>query len=165
MSGLDGKVILVTGASSGIGAATVKHFAAQGAKLVLVARNAEKLQEVGDQCRALGSSDVLIIAKDVSVLKNCSDIVNEAMEHFQSILPKFYLTLQLRSFSFEALDVLVNNAGVMFSEKLDKVTEEMMDKSFDLNVKTALHLTQLAVKHMENSSIKAIVNVSSIAGF
>ena len=62
------------------------------------------------------------------------------------------------------LDVLVNNAGLMHSHKLENITMEVIDEAMDVNVKAALKLTQKCVKHLEASSIKSIVNVSSIAG-
>ena len=65
---------------------------------------------------------------------------------------------------FLGLDVLVNNAGIMHTENLAKVSGPQMDEAMDLNVKSALRLTQLATKWLEKSPLKAIVNVSSIAG-
>lgn len=137
---------MITGASSGIGAATAVNMAESGAKLVLVARNASKLEDVAEQCRNLGSPQVLVVAQDISSYEGCDAAMDKAIQHFQ------------------ALDVLVNNAGIMHTENLEKITQDKLDQSFELNVKSALRLTQLAAKWLEASSVKAVVNVSSIAG-
>ena len=63
-----------------------------------------------------------------------------------------------------ALDVLINNAGVMHTANLENITEEHFDDSMAVNVKSALRLTQNAVKWLEQSDLKTVVNVSSIAG-
>ena len=67
-------------------------------------------------------------------------------------------------FYVSALDVLVNNAGVMHTANLENITEEHFDVSMAVNVKSALRLTQNAVKWLEKSDLKTVVNVSSIAG-
>jgi len=146
MAGLKGKVVLVTGASSGIGKGTATHMAGLGCKLALVARNAEALAAVAEECKAAGSPDVLVAPHDLSVEEECVKAVNETVEHFGG------------------LDVLVNNAGVMRSENLANVTSEAFDESIGLNLKSALILTQKAALHLEQSTTKAVVNVSSIAG-
>ena len=146
MSDFKDRIILITGASSGIGAATAVHFATKGAKLSLVARNATKLEEVAEQCRQSGSEEVLVISQDLSTQEGCDSAMEETVKHFK------------------ALDVLVNNAGMMHTENLQKLTGNKLDEAMDINVKSALKLTQLATKWLEKSPLKAIVNVSSIAG-
>ena len=146
MSDFKDRIILITGASSGIGAATAMHFATKGAKLSLVARNATKLEEVAEQCRQSGSEEVLVISQDLSTQEGCDSAMEETVKHFK------------------ALDVLVNNAGMMHTENLQKLTGNKLDEAMDINVKSALKLTQLATKWLEKSPLKAIVNVSSIAG-
>jgi len=146
MAGLKDKVVLVTGASSGIGKGTATHMAGLGCKLALVARNAEALAQVAEECRAAGSPDVLVAPHDLAVEEECVKAIDETVEHFGG------------------LDVLVNNAGVMRSENLANVTSEAFDQSMNVNLKSALILTQKSVPHLEKSSLKAVVNVSSIAG-
>jgi len=146
MSGLKDKVVLVTGASSGIGKGTATHMAGLGCKLALVARNGEALAKVAEECKELGSPDVLVAPHDLSVEEECVKSIEETVQHFGG------------------LDVLVNNAGVMRTENLANITGEAFDESMNVNVRSALILTQKAVVHLEKSEVKAVVNVSSIAG-
>ena len=104
MADFKDRIILITGASSGIGAATAVHFATKGAKLSLVARNATKLEEVAEQCRQSGSAEVLVISQDLSTQEGCDSAMEETVKHFK------------------ALDVLVNNAGMMHTENLQKLS-------------------------------------------
>ena len=147
MSDWQDKVVLITGASAGIGAATAFEFAKKQVKgLVLVARNEVKLQEVADQCKSFGVKDVLIIPQDLSQESACETIVDKTINHFQR------------------LDVLVNNAGIMHLSTLETLTSKQLDEAMELNLKVALKLTQLCTSWLEKSDLKAIVNVSSIAG-
>jgi len=146
MADFKDRVVLITGSSSGIGAATALHFAKYGAKLALVARNLAKLEEVAEQCRTSGSPEVVVISQDLSNEEGCDSAMEETLQHFK------------------ALDVLINNAGMMHTENLQKLTGRQLDEAMDINVKSALKLTQLATKSLEKSPLKAIVNVSSIAG-
>ena len=147
MSDWQDKVVLITGASAGIGAATALEFAKKQVQgLVLVARNEVKLQEVVTQCKSYGVKDVLIIPQDLSQESACETIVDKTINHFQR------------------LDVLVNNAGIMHLSTLETLTSKQLDEAMELNLKVALKLTQLCTSWLEKSDLKAIVNVSSIAG-
>ena len=147
MSDWQDKVVLITGASAGIGAATALEFAKKQVHgLVLVARNEVKLQEVADQCKNYGVKDVLIIQQDLSQESACQAIVDKTINTFQR------------------LDVLVNNAGIMHLSTLETLTSKQLDEAMELNLKVALKLTQLCTSWLEKSDLKAIVNVSSIAG-
>ena len=147
MSDWQDKIVLITGASAGIGAATSLEFAKNQVKgLVLVARNEVKLQEVADQCKSYGVKDVLIIQQDLSQEYACQAIVDKTVNTFQR------------------LDVLVNNAGIMHLSTLETLTSKQLDEAMELNLKVALKLTQLCTSWLEKSDLKAIVNVSSIAG-
>ena len=147
MSDWQDKIVLITGASAGIGAATALEFAKKQVQgLVLVARNEVKLQEVAAQCKSYGVKDVLIIQQDLSQESACQSIVDKTINHFQR------------------LDVLVNNAGIMHLATLETLTSQQLDEAMELNLKVALKLTQLCTSWLEKSDLKAIVNVSSIAG-
>jgi NADP-dependent 3-hydroxy acid dehydrogenase YdfG len=82
MAGLRGKVVLVTGASSGIGQGTAIHMASLGCKLSLIARNMEALKTVSEKCKEAGSPDVYIASHDLADEKECIDAVNETVKHF-----------------------------------------------------------------------------------
>lgn len=83
MSGLKLKVVLITGASSGIGAGTAKHFASLGCKLALVSRNEENLRKVADECKAAGAEDVVVLPKDLAVTDACIAAVKETVDHYK----------------------------------------------------------------------------------
>lgn len=82
MAGLENKIVLITGASAGIGAATALHFASIGCRLSLVGRNREHLEEVAAQCRASGSPDVVVVVKDLSTLEGCDEAMADSLGHF-----------------------------------------------------------------------------------
>ena len=76
------KIVLITGASSGIGAATAIHLASLGAKLAIVARNSTKLEEVAKNCREMGSPEVLVIVQDVSSQEGCESVMKATLQTF-----------------------------------------------------------------------------------
>lgn len=82
MSDLKGKIVLITGASSGIGAGTAEYFATLQAKLAIVGRKEGELKLVEGKCRSRGCQDVLTIVKDLSQPQGCVDVVSETVAHF-----------------------------------------------------------------------------------
>jgi len=141
MSLLAGKVALITGASSGIGAATAIHLARLGASLSLTGRNLEKLEDTASKCE--GSP--CVIQGDVSSEEDCSRIMAETVKNFGR------------------LDVLVNNAGVLEMGSIENTSLEQYDRVMATNVRAVLNLTMLAVPHLEKTQGN-IVNVSSVNG-
>jgi len=136
---LDGKVVLITGASDGIGAACAAEFAASGARLSLTARSAEGLARAG-------GSSALITAGDLTLEATRRQAVERTLERFG------------------AIDVLINNAGVglygpPWSASLDDARHMM-----ELNFFALLGMIQLVAPHMRNRRSGTIVNVSSIGG-
>ena len=138
------KVAIVTGASSGIGAAVAKKFIKEGAKVTIVGRNETKLKNVSEECKKTGGEALPIIA-DVTNDSNIKNIVDETVKKFGKI------------------DVLVNNAGASFPTKF---TASDAMKSFDttiaVNLRAIVSLTNAAALHLIKSKGN-IVNVSSIS--
>lgn len=137
------KVIIITGAGSGIGAATAEHFAQLGSALSLVDINGNTLAQTVDTCMAISGIKPLSIVADVT--NNAITIINSTINHFGQ------------------LDVLINNAGRGAVGSICNTTLEQYDDMMELNVKSAFHLIQLAVPHLIKTQGN-IVNVSSIAG-
>src|SRR5262245_46046328 len=103
---LRGAVVLVTGASSGIGAATAQAFARRGARLAICARRFDRLQAVAERCRSSGSPEVVVRRADVGRPAEANGFVAAALS------------------SFDRIDVLVNNAGVGWRGRFQDMTDE-----------------------------------------
>lgn len=136
----NGKVILITGASSGIGAGTAEHLSKQGASLALVGRNVNNLSEVIKKC---GKAPILSIVADVNT--DAKKIIDQTIEHFGR------------------LDVLVNNAGVGAKSSIESTSMEPYDYIMTTNLRSVYELTTYAVPHLIATKGN-IVNVSSTAG-
>lgn len=137
------KVVLVTGASSGIGADCARHFAKLGANVVLVGRNEKRLNEIVDFIKQTNSPTPLAIVADVT--KDAQRIVDETIKQFGK------------------LNVLVNNAGIVIQDNVVDAKLSEFDRVFDTNVRSIITLTQLCVAHLEKTKGN-VVNVSSVAG-
>ncbi|KDR07531.1 uncharacterized protein LOC110840115 isoform X2 [Zootermopsis nevadensis] len=147
MSGLHNKVVLITGASSGIGAGTAVHFASLGCRLALCGRNSENLQNVVKQCidAGLPEEKVFSVLGDVCIVKDCERAVKDVIDHYGQ------------------LDVLVNSAGIQIPGSIETTKLEDFDKQMNTNMRSVFVLTQLAVPHLIKTKGN-IVNVSSVAG-
>ncbi|CAG4933943.1 unnamed protein product [Colias eurytheme] len=136
------KVVVITGASSGIGAATAVAFAKEGAQLVLVASNKKKLRNVKSACQAAGSK-VSIIITDLSE-EVYSGVINSVIKLHKRI------------------DVLVNNAGALEYGKLrDNTLVDAFDEIMDVNIAAPVFLTTYAAPHLIASKGN-VVNISAI---
>ncbi|XP_058826178.1 3-oxoacyl-[acyl-carrier-protein] reductase FabG-like [Topomyia yanbarensis] len=140
-----GKVVLITGASSGIGAATAVYFAKLNATLALVGRNVANLNQVASDCETVGSIKPLILVADVTKEEDNERVIAEVVEKLGK------------------LDVLVNNAGKGASGSIETTTMEQYDDIMRTNVRSVFQLTKLAVPHLIRSKGN-VVNVSSVAG-
>jgi len=141
------KIVFVTGASSGIGAATAMEFARHGAKLVLCARRLERLQAMEAELRDAGAADLLMLEIDVRNRETVKRVLTELPEAWRSI------------------DVLVNNAGL--SRGLTKLYEddiENWEEMIDTNVKGLLYVTRAIVPGMVERNHGHVINLGSIAG-
>lgn len=137
-----GKVVVITGASSGIGAQAAKDFAKLGASLVVVGRNQENLQKVASEC---GAENVLTVQADVTNEADAKRIIDEAVTRFSRI------------------DVLVNNAGILETGSIENTSLDQYDRVMGTNMRSIYHLTMLAVPYLVKTE-GSIVNVSSVNG-
>lgn len=140
-----GKVVIITGASSGIGAATAKYLTGLGATCVLAARNEAKLAEIRAVCAGLGKAEPLTVVTDVTRAED-----NERL-------------IRLTVAKFGRIDVLVNNAGKGAFGTIETADLEQFDDILNTNLRSVFTLTKLAVPHLLTTRGN-IVNVSSVAG-
>jgi 3-hydroxy acid dehydrogenase/malonic semialdehyde reductase len=147
MGKLNSKIAFITGASSGIGEATARAFAAEGTRLLLAARRKERLDALAPELLKAGAAEVHSIQLDV---RN-----REAVESAIAELPV----------AWQAIDILVNNAGL--SRGLNKLQEgdpEDWDEMIDTNVKGLLYVTRAVVPGMIERGLGHVVNLGSTAG-
>lgn len=148
---LAGAVALVTGASSGIGEATARTLASQGAKVSLVARRAERLQKLAKDIAGAGHTALAIEA----------DITDQR----QAVA-----AVQRTAGDFGRLDIVVNNAGVMLLGPVHGAPTEEWDRMIDINLKGLLYVTHAALPHLFEATgdspreVADVVNISSVAG-
>ena len=140
-----GKVVAITGASSGIGEAVARHLAARGAKVVMGARRVDRLAALADELqRAGGEAEPL--ALDVTKRADFGDFVKRAVDRFGR------------------LDVLVNNAGLMPLSLFDELKVDEWDRMIDVNIRGVLHGIAAALPVFRAADFGHFVNVSSISG-
>lgn len=143
-----GKVILITGASSGIGEHLAYEYAKRGARLALAARREDRLRAVADKARRIGSPDVIVLPADVSKLEHCNRVVNETVNHFGQ------------------LDHLVNNAGVLQVSLFEDCNQfSTMVSIMDINFWGSVYCTHFSVPHLRKSKGKIVVISSSESWF
>lgn len=139
-----GKVVLITGASSGIGAACAEYYAKEGALLALVGRNAEKFDRVIEKIKENGiDEEPLVILADVTT--EAERIISETIE------------------KYEHLDILINNAGVLIRGSFETMQLDDFDLMMATNIRSAVELTKLAMPYLIVTKGN-IANVSSAAG-
>jgi NADP-dependent 3-hydroxy acid dehydrogenase YdfG len=141
--GIEGKVVVVTGASSGNGEATVRELARHGAKPVLGARRLERLQALAEE---LSLGDDAAVRTDVADYEQVKRLVDHAVQ------------------THGRIDVIVNNAGLMPHSPLERVKVEDWDRMIDVNLRGPLYGVAAALPHMKAQQSGHIINVSSVAG-
>ncbi|MNM56184.1 putative oxidoreductase [compost metagenome] len=146
MEHIQNKVVIITGASSGIGEATAKLLAQNGAKVVLAARREDRLQAIVDEIRQGGGNAFSVKADVVSA----EDMKN---------LAKFTLNTHGR------IDVLINNAGIMPNSKLSELRVEEWDQMIDVNIKGVLYGIAAVLPTMREQKSGHIISLSSTAGY
>jgi NADP-dependent 3-hydroxy acid dehydrogenase YdfG len=145
VSKLEGKVAIITGASSGIGEATAIALAAEGAKVVIAARRVERLEAVAKQIIDHGGQALSIV----------SDITDEAQA--QNVIQKAHT-------EFGHIDILVNNAGISFPGRIENADPSNWRKMIDINVLALMYTTHIALPIFKAQKSGHIVNISSVAG-
>lgn len=145
MENIKGKVVVITGASSGLGEATARLLAAEGASVVLGARRAERLETLADELTGNGGK-AIAVATDVTDREQVKKLVDAAVEQFGRI------------------DVMLNNAGLMPLAPLERLKVDEWDRMIDVNFKGVLHGIAAALPHMISQKSGHIINVSSVYG-
>ncbi|WP_102262721.1 SDR family oxidoreductase [Mesobacillus jeotgali] len=145
MSAIKNKVVIITGASSGIGRATAVKLASEGAKIVLAARREERLQELAEKIHSLGGTAVYKVT-DVTSLEEVQNLSGFALEQYGQI------------------DVLFNNAGIMPLSYMKNNRVEEWNQMIDVNIKGVLHGVSAVLPHMLERNSGHIITTSSVAG-
>jgi len=141
-----GKIVLITGASAGIGTAAALYFAKNGAKLAIAGRKEDNLKSVAVQCEEVSPTKekVLTLVGDLSKEEDTERTLKETINHFNQI------------------DILVNNAGILVLGNNETLSLESYDLQMNINLRSVFHLTKLAIPHLIKSKGN-IVNVSSLS--
>ena len=137
------KVVVITGASSGLGEATARRLAGEGAKLVLGARRMDRLTALAAE---LNLGEAAAVQTDVTDVAQVRRLVDHAVE------------------AHGRIDVIINNAGLMPQSPLDRQKVEDWDRMIDVNIKGVLYGIAAALPHMQARKSGHIINVSSVAG-
>ena len=140
-----GKVVIITGASSGMGEAAARHLAAQGARVVLAARRAERIETLVAEI-SRGGGKALAVATDVTKQEDMRKLADLAVERFGRI------------------DVLVNNAGVMPLSPVERLKVDEWDRMIDVNLRGVLYGIAAVLPHMKAEKSGHIVTTASVAG-
>ncbi|MEN6454948.1 MAG: SDR family oxidoreductase [Prolixibacteraceae bacterium] len=140
---MKGKVVIITGASSGIGKALAYEFASQGCKLVLAARRTVMLEMIKEE---LAPVEVLIQQTDVSIETDCKRLINAAVDRFGRI------------------DILINNAGISMRAIFEDVELDVLRKLMDVNFWGTVYCTKFAIPWLLQSK-GSLVGIISIAGY
>jgi len=145
MGKLEGQIVIVTGASSGIGEAAARRLAGEGATVVMAARRADRLEALKREIESAGGH-ALALAGDVTSPQDRERLVRETMR------------------AFGRIDGLVNNAGYGQRGPIELVPVEAIRQNFETNLFSLIALTQLVIPIMRNQGSGRIVNISSVAG-
>lgn len=145
MTNIDNKIVLITGASSGIGEATARTLATAGAAVVLGARRTDRLEELAQDITAAGSR-AIYRSLDVTSRDGVQSFADAAVQEFGRI------------------DVIINNAGIMPLSPMASLKVEEWDRMIDVNIKGVLHGIAAVLPVMNKQGSGQIINISSIGG-
>jgi NADP-dependent 3-hydroxy acid dehydrogenase YdfG len=142
---IQGKVVVITGASSGLGEATARHLSAQGATVVLGARRVDRIDALAKELVQAGGQ-ALALATDVTDPEQVKALVDAAVQ------------------AYGRIDVMLNNAGLMPHSPLERLKIADWDRTIDVNIKGVLYGIAAALPHMRRQKSGQVINVSSVAG-
>jgi NADP-dependent 3-hydroxy acid dehydrogenase YdfG len=145
MKNIEGKVVVITGASSGLGEATAKMLSAEGATVVLGARRADRIDALTNEINNKGGR-AMALATDVKDAAQVKKLVDTTVEKYGRI------------------DVIINNAGLMPHSPLERLKIDDWDQMIDVNLKGVLYGIAAALPYMKVQKSGQIINVSSVAG-
>ncbi|MBV0892299.1 SDR family oxidoreductase [Paracoccus sp. Z118] len=145
MENIQGKIVVITGASSGMGAAAARHLAAKGASVVLGARRAERIEALAAEITEPGGK-ATSVATDVTKRDDVEKLVDTAVQ------------------TYGRIDVLINNAGIMPLSPMDRLKVDEWDRMIDVNLKGVLYGIAAALPRMIEQKSGHIINLSSVAG-
>ena len=142
---IEGKIVVITGASSGLGEATARHLAARGATIVLAARREDRLNAIAEEMRAAGAK-VAVVRTDVTKQEDVRNLIEYSVRAFGKI------------------DVLINNAGLMSIAPLSETKVDEWDRMIDINVKGVLYGIAAALPVFQRQGSGHFINIASVAG-
>lgn len=142
---IDGKVVVITGASSGLGEATARLLSLQGAHVVLGARRIDRLETLANDIRQHGGQ-AIALATDVTDRTQVARLVDAAVQ------------------TYGRIDVMLNNAGLMPHSPLERLKVDDWDRMIDVNLRGVLYGIAAALPHMQRQKSGHFINVSSVAG-
>jgi len=142
---IEGKVVVITGASSGLGEATARLLSAQGASVVLGARRIDRLRVLADELSRRGGK-ALAVPTDVIQCDQVKRLVDAAVQ------------------TYGRIDAMINNAGLMPQAPLERLKIDEWNQMIDVNIKGVLHGIAAALPHMKQQKAGHFINVSSVAG-
>ena len=143
--GIQGKVVVITGASSGLGEATARLLSAQGARVVLGARRKDRIEALAGELKGKGGQ-AIAMATDVTDRAQVKALVDAAVQ------------------AYGRIDVMINNAGLMPQSLLERLKVDEWDRMIDVNIKGVLYGIAAALPYMQKQKAGHIINVSSVAG-
>jgi len=142
---VEGKTVVITGASSGLGAATARLLSKQGATVVLAARRADRIESLADALSSQGGK-ALAVPTDVTDRRQVKQLLDKAVQ------------------TFGRIDVMLNNAGLMPLAPLERLKVEEWDQMIDVNLRGVLNGIAAALPHMKKQKSGHFINVSSVYG-
>jgi 3-oxoacyl-[acyl-carrier protein] reductase len=144
--GLENKVVMIVGASRGIGASTARTFAQEGARLALISRGRDDLEQLAAELRSAHPGlDILTMTRDATEATAAEAATAEALRHFTRV------------------DVLVNNAGAGLRRPFDQLTEKDWAACLDLNLMAAIRFSRAVLPHMKKQRHGRIINLGAVS--